>query len=152
LKYISYGTKGNRKKSISTRRIERICNTYHDSVRKSPFWSAPGWMYHVQVPPPLHKFDPSIPGISWVDLVFPFLSFLHGAAFPFALTRRREGGIQNSTYRIHVSTRIAPGILCCCYTAYPSAYYRSLFTISANLLALLTLVFFSDLLPISKIN
>ncbi|HEX4875511.1 MAG TPA: DUF5009 domain-containing protein, partial [Chitinophagaceae bacterium] len=35
----------------------------------------PAWMFHAQVPPPAHKFDPSIPGITWVDLVFPFFLF-----------------------------------------------------------------------------
>lgn len=45
----------------------------------------PAWMYHAQVPPPLHQFDPSLPGITWVDLVFPFFLFSMGAAFPLAL-------------------------------------------------------------------
>jgi predicted acyltransferase len=45
----------------------------------------PAWMYHAQVPPPLHQFDPSLPGITWVDLVFPFFLFSMGAAFPLSL-------------------------------------------------------------------
>lgn len=45
----------------------------------------PAWMYHAQVPPPNHVFDPSIPGITWVDLVFPFFLFSMGAAIPLAL-------------------------------------------------------------------
>ncbi len=53
----------------------------------------PSWMYHCQVPPPNHKFDPSIPGITWVDLVFPFFLFCLGAAIPFALQRRLERGL-----------------------------------------------------------
>lgn len=47
----------------------------------------PAWMYHAQVPPPLHKFDPTIPGITWVDLVFPFFLFSMGAAIPLSLTK-----------------------------------------------------------------
>jgi predicted acyltransferase len=43
----------------------------------------PAWMYHAQVPPPKHVFQP-IAGITWVDLVFPFFLFAMGAAFPFA--------------------------------------------------------------------
>ena len=31
----------------------------------------PAWMAHAQVPPNA-SFDPSIYGITWVDLVFPF--------------------------------------------------------------------------------
>jgi predicted acyltransferase len=45
----------------------------------------PIWMYHAQVPPPLHKFVPTISGITWVDLVFPFFLFSMGAAIPLAL-------------------------------------------------------------------
>jgi predicted acyltransferase len=48
----------------------------------------PAWMYHAQVPPPLHKFDPSIPGITWVDLVFPFFLFSMGAAIPLSLQKK----------------------------------------------------------------
>lgn len=53
----------------------------------------PRWMYHAQVPPPDHKFDPSIFGITWVDLVFPFFLFAMGAAFPFSLGRKFEQGV-----------------------------------------------------------
>ena len=52
----------------------------------------PPWMYHAQVPPPLHKFDPSIPGITWVDLVFPFFLFSMGAALPLALKKHIDAG------------------------------------------------------------
>lgn len=48
----------------------------------------PGWMYHAQVPPPLHRFDPSRVGITWVDLVFPFFLFAMGAALPWAMAAR----------------------------------------------------------------
>lgn len=52
----------------------------------------PAWMYHAQVPPPAHKFDPSIPGITWVDLVFPFFLFSMGAAIPLALSKLQKEG------------------------------------------------------------
>ena len=52
----------------------------------------PGWMYHAQVPPPDHIFNPGLPGITWVDLVFPFFLFSMGAAFPFALRKRLTTG------------------------------------------------------------
>ena len=45
-------------------------------------------MYHAQVPPPLHKFIPTIPGITWVDLVFPFFLFSMGAAIPLSLKKK----------------------------------------------------------------
>jgi predicted acyltransferase len=48
----------------------------------------PAWMYHAQVPPPYHNFHPEIPGITWVDLVFPLFLFSMGAAFPLALNKR----------------------------------------------------------------
>ena len=44
----------------------------------------PAWMYHVQVPPPLHKFNAAVAGIGWVDLVFPFFLFCQGAAIALA--------------------------------------------------------------------
>ena len=55
-------------------------------------WHAelPAWLFHAQVPPPSFRFDPSVPGITWVDLVFPFFLFSRGAAFPLALRRRLE--------------------------------------------------------------
>ena len=44
----------------------------------------PAWMAHAQVPPG-KGFDPTIYGITWVDLVFPFFLFAMGAAFPFSI-------------------------------------------------------------------
>ena len=50
----------------------------------------PGWMSHAQTPPPDHIFNPSLPGITWVDLVFPFFLFAMGAAFPFSKPARQH--------------------------------------------------------------
>ena len=55
-----------------------------------PFGVLPDWMYHAQVPPPQHIFNPNLPGITWVDLVFPFFLFSMGAAIPLALSRRLD--------------------------------------------------------------
>jgi len=55
--------------------------------------SLPSWMYHAQVPPPAQQFMPDLPGITWVDLVFPFFLFSMGAAFPLALGRRLRAGV-----------------------------------------------------------
>lgn len=52
----------------------------------------PAWMYHAQVAPPQHVFDPTLPGITWVDLVFPFFLFSMGAAFPLAMRPGLEAG------------------------------------------------------------
>lgn len=52
----------------------------------------PGWMYHAQIPPPSHAFNPEIPGITWVDLVFPFFLFAMGAAFPFSIKKKIDRG------------------------------------------------------------
>lgn len=49
-----------------------------------PHGVMPGWMYHVQNPPPTHALDMSVPGIGWVDMVFPIFIFCMGAAIPFA--------------------------------------------------------------------
>lgn len=55
-------------------------------------WHAelPAWLFHAQTPPPTFQFDPSVAGITWVDLVFPFFLFSMGAAFPLALRRRLD--------------------------------------------------------------
>lgn len=52
----------------------------------------PAWMFHAQVPPPNHVFNPNLPGITWVDLVFPFFLFAMGAAIPLSLSKKIELG------------------------------------------------------------
>ena len=52
----------------------------------------PAWMYHAQEPPPAHEFNPNLPGLTWVDLVFPAFLFAMGAAIPLALSSRVERG------------------------------------------------------------
>ena len=52
----------------------------------------PAWMFHGQTPPPTYEFNPDIPGITWVDMVFPFFLFTMGAAFPLAMRKRLENG------------------------------------------------------------
>lgn len=59
----------------------------------------PAWMFHAQVPPPLHKFVPTLPGIGWVDLVFPFFLFSLGAALPLALRGRTAAGVASVAVR-----------------------------------------------------
>jgi len=58
----------------------------------------PAWMYHAQEPPPHFEWIGTLPGISWVDLVFPFFLFAMGAAFPLALSRRMEN--KNSRWKL----------------------------------------------------
>lgn len=48
----------------------------------------PAWMYHAQVPPPNHIFNPNLAGITWVDIVFPFFLFSMGVALPLSLGRK----------------------------------------------------------------
>ena len=52
----------------------------------------PRWMYHAQVPPPDHVFDPTIYGITWVDIIFPFFLCSMGAAIPLSLGRQHAKG------------------------------------------------------------
>lgn len=63
-----------------------------------PFNGAlPAWMYHAQVPPPNHVFNPNLPGLTWVDLVFPFFLFSMGAVIPAVLPQTIEmKGIKNT--------------------------------------------------------
>lgn len=53
-----------------------------------PYTGLPAWMYHAQLPPPDRTFNPNLPGLTWVDLVFPLFLFCLGAAIPLALNRR----------------------------------------------------------------
>ncbi len=57
-----------------------------------PYKVLPAWMYHAQLPPPGHQLNAGLPGLTWVDLVFPLFLFALGAAVPFALGRRIEKG------------------------------------------------------------
>ncbi len=57
----------------------------------------PAWMYHAQEPPPDHVFRPELPGITWVDLVFPFFLFSMGAAIPLAYSKRIKNGEPKSS-------------------------------------------------------
>jgi predicted acyltransferase len=52
-----------------------------------PFGVLPSWMYHAQSPPPLHHPVP-VPGITWVDLIFPFFLFTMGISIPLALEKK----------------------------------------------------------------
>ncbi|MBQ8810834.1 MAG: DUF5009 domain-containing protein [Bacteroidales bacterium] len=53
----------------------------------------PAWMFHCQTPPPTYAFNPDVPGITWVDLVFPFFLFTMGAAFPLSMRKRLDKGV-----------------------------------------------------------
>ena len=61
------------------------------------FSDLPAWMFHAQTPPPTYAFNPDVPGITWVDLVFPFFLFTMGAAFPLAMRKRLENGASRWT-------------------------------------------------------
>lgn len=65
----------------------------------------PAWMYHAQLPPPTHAFDPARPGITWVDLVFPFFLFSMGAAMPLALGARLIAGTHPMRVALDVLVR-----------------------------------------------
>jgi len=62
----------------------------------------PVWMYHAQEPPPYHNFNPNLPGMTWVDLIFPVFLFAMGAAIPLALSARldREKSVLRTVARI----------------------------------------------------
>lgn len=55
-----------------------------------PWGTLPAWMYHAQLPPPEMKFNAEVPGITWVDWVFPFFLFALGAAIPLHLSKKLE--------------------------------------------------------------
>jgi hypothetical protein len=61
-------------------------------VALQPSGALPAWMYHAQTPPPTHDVVPALDGLTWPDVVFPAFLFALGAAIPFALGRRLDGG------------------------------------------------------------
>ncbi|MBI1291140.1 DUF5009 domain-containing protein [bacterium] len=62
-----------------------------------PWGGLPSWMYHAQYAGtmgfPGLKYTATLPGYTWVDLVFPAFLFSMGAAFPFALSSRIAKGV-----------------------------------------------------------
>ena len=54
-----------------------------------PYGVLPAWMYHIQNPPPTHALDMNLPGIGWVDLVFPIFIFCMGVAIPLSFKSGR---------------------------------------------------------------
>jgi predicted acyltransferase len=78
----------------------------------------PAWMYHAQVPPPEHRWVGTLPGITWVDLVFPFFLFALGAAIPLALTRRLEQGGPRWKVALFIAER---GVLLAFFALYVEA-------------------------------
>lgn len=45
-------------------------------------YMSPARKSHKQAPPPYRALRPDKPGLSWVNLVFPFFLFYKGAAIP----------------------------------------------------------------------
>jgi len=70
-----------------------------------PYGSLPSWMYHAQLPPPEHTFNPNLPGFTWVDLVFPLFLFALGAAIPLALQRRLAKGASIREISLYIVQR-----------------------------------------------
>ena len=97
----------------------------------------PAWMFHAQTPPPTYAFNPDVPGITWVDLVFPFFLFTMGAAFPLAMRKRLENGasrwsVTGSLFRRWLTLTIFALVLGNAYTIGGSprpAFVKGLFQI-----------------------
>lgn len=85
------------------------------------FGILPEWMYHAQTPPPYHKFNPDLPGLTWVDLVFPFFLFSMGAAIPLALKKK------TSTFKVsgHILQRYLLLVFFAVFTLHARAWVQS---------------------------
>jgi predicted acyltransferase len=62
-------------------------------------------MYHAQEPPPTHTFNPNLPGLTWVDTVFPIFLFCMGAAIPLALSSRLAQGFTTKQVILYILKR-----------------------------------------------
>src|SRR5919202_1481178 len=69
------------------------------------FGILPAWMYHAQEPPPTHNFNPNLPGLTWVDVVFPLFLFSMGAAIPLALSSRLAKGFTTKQVILYILKR-----------------------------------------------
>jgi predicted acyltransferase len=65
----------------------------------------PDWMYHAQEPPPTHTFHPNLPGLTWVDVVFPLFLFSMGSSIPLALSRRLAKGFSTNQVILYILKR-----------------------------------------------
>ncbi len=82
----------------------------------------PAWMYHAQVPPPAHVFKPDLPGITWVDLVFPFFLFSMGAAIPLSMKKRTDGNESSWMILFHLIQRYVMLLLFALFTLHARAW------------------------------
>ena len=64
-----------------------------------PYGVLPAWMYHIQNPPPTHALDMNLPGIGWVDLVFPIFIFCMGVAIPLSFKSGRRKYVKSVVTR-----------------------------------------------------
>jgi len=80
-----------------------------------PWGKLPQWMYHAQLIAPQMKYDLSVPGLTWVDLVFPFFLFSMGAAIPLALARRLGNEQLNWKVLLSLAQRFALLVLFAIY-------------------------------------
>lgn len=62
----------------------------------------PAYMYHAQSPPPKHEWVENLPGITWVDLVFPLFLFAMGAAIPLSMQKGMDWKKQLKRYLLLV--------------------------------------------------
>ncbi len=70
-----------------------------------PYGVLPAWMYHAQIPPPDHTLNPELPGLTWVDLVFPLFLFALGTAIPLALGKRIKQQVSYGAIVWHILER-----------------------------------------------
>lgn len=104
----------------------------------------PAWMAHAQVPPG-KGFDPSIYGITWVDLVFPFFLFAMGAALPFSIGSKIAKGANRFALCLNSFTRAAQLVFFAIFFQHMKPFViSSTQSIEACLISLLsfTLMFF----------
>ena len=87
-----------------------------------PFGVLPAWMYHAQTPPPSHTFNPTIPGITWVDLVLPIFIFCMGAAIPLALNRKIESSESKFKLGLGIAERYVMLVFFAIYIAHIQPY------------------------------
>jgi len=105
------------------------------------------WMYFAQTPPPANELEPTLPGITWVDLIFPIFLFMLGIAIPFNLPFRRRDGHPFRHQLLWILQRTSfLGIIAILYHSFNTKIMTDAFTPHSSVVGLLGFIVISAIL------
>jgi len=111
------------------------------------------WMYFAQTPPPAHTLEPTLSGITWVDLIFPIFLFMLGIVIPFDLPIRHDSKDPIRSQLLWILRRTGLlGVVAIMYRSFNTKIITESFTPHSSVIGLLGFVTISALLirPLSS--